>query len=1423
MDFSPTMRSVKRRLKMETATKTRYLPLRLRNPPRRLRRRPAPLMAVHRANMLERITPSLGPMAIMAMSETPGSLSQYQFGVYGVGAGMYNPPPVNVEPGDSYLTDLQTNGADLSSRLTRFSRMASFICPRGNRINHRMRRMLEGDSVDNGRTRQHDGAPTRQQNGLPNANDEWITRLYDTVDVFAAGSNATIQDDGLHDGRSYLTDNTLDFSALPAGAPHGLELYLNHSLQPGTTLWLDFRRPLYQPCTVDIPIESVGTSSLTLNEQEIPSLFPQLYFTNETTETPGSVQLPSTLSSYQIIERYPGHNGETQSFYEIPNPDPPAPGVYGPPYLMSYAQQYGGNLIKEIINDQRPGTGNVSSRRGPVDDPTGIPNSRIIHHGYELNNSAYIGEDGNLTTFRTSTYEASAVGTGTKYIVDDYDINPQIQTGTLQQGQVAGGNQGGTFSCDTPPSAFNLGLYPVEDDGRVRRHIEYGWEYDATGNPFCRVRVTQYSYQAGQLLSVSGPKTDGSDTITYTYYGTGSSYVGRLETISQAGLTITFNRYSALGGVLQITDANGNLWTMTRDAMDRILSIQDPQSNITRYGYGLKDTPNSITHPDGNVDIVTYDALGRPIEIDRKPNASSNTILDSVSYNNTDVLGNVIDGCSNQPAPSSALSALLSEDNLELSQVSMPSPLNCYGEPVALTITHDGYITYSANIVYDQYRHPKSIVLNRSENTANTISPSYTVLGDLVNSMDPNHALTGSPNRFLTYDALRNLTSDAWLNQTGQQVTMASATYDTKDELDAISHPSSGDTPTASGDWAYDDFGDIGSYTGTEMGTTHYTYDVAGNRASEIDANGSTKSFSYDGLNRVTSIAFTNSVTQSSDPTISYTWDRLSGDTPPSDCITQQAVPELSNGAGLKVKESRGGTGGDSYYYGYTALGQLATIAHVAPNAGCSDVTSYSYDGNGNVLSISYPVEDRTYRGQHRAVGYVYGSGGDPDAVQTVELLANINGSMTAYKTLLEEINHSRWGNDYTWIYDSTNPVLYELLANTDGTPSSLVAYQNFTAPEYLVNRRYTEDPNGNLTGSIDNVIGPATSIGSDSVPSDAIGFRTDTYTYDYANRLTGDANSLGDAGYALDQVGRITGTSFASGAEASALGLPSETATTSVTYNPTNGMPGAANETDVEDGVTDDEQDVPMISTDLSGNVSGMTQNDTGADDLSHNITLGTDESQHLDSVTDIMSEDGVEVASVGLTHQADSQFRQTQEAVSGAMEGGMEFYYGSGGKILSVDNTLTSDCLGQAVSDERQDFVYLYGRPVAVLFSTSDNVASPDCGLNFIVPNHLGAPMRLLDGDGNVTQSPETGPYGGVGGTGWNHSNGPQYGDILARFDPGNGNALVPFGRNWRKFRQLHRPGMRRRRLPGHELHAIDSGTGGERTSTEHDHLGH
>jgi hypothetical protein len=118
--------------------------------------------------------------------------------------------------------------------------------------------------------------------------------------------------------------------------------------------------------------------------------------------------------------------------------------------------------------------------------------------------------------------------------------------------------------------------------------------------------------------------------------------------------------------------------------------------------------------------------------------------------------------------------------------------------------------------------------------------------------------------------------------------------------------------------------------------------------------------------------------------------------------------------------------------------------------------------------------------------------------------------------------------------------------------------------------------------------------------------------------------------------------------------------------------------------------------------------------------------------------------------------------------------FLYSASGQLLVESNPPTflseTTCAGESpIGDSltlRKDYVYLFGVPVAVLFSSPD-VATPECGHNFIVPNHLGTPLRMIDQQGLTTQSPEPGPYGGTNTQPFNMNNGPQYEDNLAVWD--------------------------------------------------------
>src|SRR5207245_974777 len=90
-------------------------------------------------------------------------------------------------------------------------------------------------------------------------------------------------------------------------------------------------------------------------------------------------------------------------------------------------------------------------------------------------------------------------------------------------------------------------------------------------------RTWTYTYDSyGRRLTADGPRTDVSDSTTYTYYTCTTGYqCGQLQTVTNAaGQITTYNTYNAHGQPLTITDPNGVVTTLTYDLRQRLTSRQ---------------------------------------------------------------------------------------------------------------------------------------------------------------------------------------------------------------------------------------------------------------------------------------------------------------------------------------------------------------------------------------------------------------------------------------------------------------------------------------------------------------------------------------------------------------------------------------------------------------------------------------------------------------------------------------------------------------------------------------------------------------------------------------------------------------------------------------------------------------------------------
>ena len=358
--------------------------------------------------------------------------------------------------------------------------------------------------------------------------------------------------------------------------------------------------------------------------------------------------------------------------------------------------------------------------------------------------------------------------------------------------------------CEVDPqvsyTCSNAGTVPAG----VRR-----WTYS-----YCDAVDTTQCPLVGLLLSVTGPRTDITQTTTYSYYLTSSAtncgtpggacyQVGDLYQVTDPlGHVTTVASYDGAGRVTRLTDANGVNTDLTYTPRGW-LHTRSVGGATTTIGYTPYGAVHTITDPDGYV--TTY------------------------GYDNAHRLTDIFDAQNND----------------------LHYSLNAAGEKTGETIaTASGTQTKSLTRNYNALGQLTSIVdgLNATIFHAD-YSDSYDANGNVTHTAD---AL--GIQREQGYDALNRLKStlDNYNGtDTATQNTLTSVTQDALDRVTSVTDPDNLATQ-----YTYDGLGNLtvlqSPDSGTSGGSTGDLHDAAGNLNQHTDARGVVTQYTYDALNRLT-------------------------------------------------------------------------------------------------------------------------------------------------------------------------------------------------------------------------------------------------------------------------------------------------------------------------------------------------------------------------------------------------------------------------------------------------------------------------------------------------------------------------------------------------------------------------------------------
>jgi YD repeat-containing protein len=335
----------------------------------------------------------------------------------------------------------------------------------------------------------------------------------------------------------------------------------------------------------------------------------------------------------------------------------------------------------------------------------------------------------------------------------------------------------------------------------------------ATGTP----RTWTYTWNRhGQMLTANGPRTDVADITTYEYYPdtTASWTQGDLKKITNAfGQVWNFTQYDAAGRLLSMTDSNGVLTTQTWHPRGWLTS-RTVADATTSWSYYPTGLLQRLTQPDGQYLDYGYDDAHRLTDITDAKGDRTRYVLDPA--------GNV--------------------------------------EQVDITNAEDA-LARQSRTQFDALGRPW-----KQRNAADNVTErQHDALGRLNKLIDAKSRTTD-----YRWDTLGRLKEIEDAQQPARGLTQAQ--YDGQDRLTSLTAPNGSSTQ-----FTVNGLGDVTQEISPDRGTLTYTYDGAGNLTRRTDGLGRVADYTWDALNRPTSITYRPSVGATPTETVTYTWDSAAG------------------------------------------------------------------------------------------------------------------------------------------------------------------------------------------------------------------------------------------------------------------------------------------------------------------------------------------------------------------------------------------------------------------------------------------------------------------------------------------------------------------------------------------------------------------
>lgn len=479
-------------------------------------------------------------------------------------------------------------------------------------------------------------------------------------------------------------------------------------------------------------------------------------------------------------------------------------------------------------------------------------------------------------------------------------------------------------------------------------------------DPLGNTTTNQYDGN-GNLLSVTAPAPDANTPASVTKFGYNS--LGELTSVTDPLSHLTQMTYTPEGLLATVEDAQNQVTRFEYDPAGNRTAIVDAKQNRTAFTYDLMNRLTGIIHPDKTTNSFLYDSRGR-----RTSTTDGNGNVTGYTYDDADRMTVVTDASHN-----TTQYGYDNENNL----ISITDALS---RMTTFSYDNMGRVTQSL--------FPSQLAEGYT----------YDVVGNLLTKNDRNqHTITYS------YDNLNRMYSKQYPDSTS-----VNYTHDLADRLTQVSDA------TGTYGFSYDNMGRL---TGTttqysvlsgQTFTNAYTYDAASNRIGFTAPDGTTSTYVYDTLNRLSGL--TNSITGQ----FGFGYDELGRRT------------SLTRPNGVNTS------------YNYDSLSRLLSVLHKAGGA-TIDGASYTYDNAGNRLSklnqLNGVTENYTYDPlyQLKQVQQIVNGNQTTSESYTYDIVGNrlssLNVASYSYNTS-NQLTSSADGYNYT--YDNNGNTLTK--SNSSGT-----------------------------------------------------------------------------------------------------------------------------------------------------------------------------------------------------------------------------------------------------------------------------------------------------------------------------------------------------------------------------------------------------